>query len=463
MFGIIQSFWRNKNGNIAMTFALTLIPIFMLIGGSVDFHRRQNYEVKLQSAVDSATLAAARFAASGDVKKSEIKAYALDYFDRNYDPEGSKVKKRKAKISNDGVISVTAKVKVPTTMLAIIGKKNLIANAHAESPTAGSKLKMEAVLVLDMSFSMSGDRLTALKEASKNFVDTVTKDPNAEVKIGIVPFNDYVSVGKNTTGTWLNKPPKKTNSGEWCYYDHDAHIAAGCTKKTYTCVNDGVEQTCTSWNCPSGALESQEKTCVTYSNTEEFNGCVRSRDEPWNYKDEKFSTKKVDGIASTWEWVAPILPLTEKNSDIEDSINGLWATRETYIAPGISWGVRVLSDHDPFDEGSDYDTFLADGGQKVMIIMSDGQNTRSANSDGWHWDNDTDEANKQTEKACKYAQDLGTEVYTVALDVDDTTTLDLLEACATSLEHFYDIEDPDELDDTFSDIASALLQVRLTK
>lgn len=75
---MLGRFLQGRSGNIAVLWALALLPMAILIAGVVDFNRRQNYETRLQSAVDSATLAADRYTASTDAK--EVKDHARDLF-----------------------------------------------------------------------------------------------------------------------------------------------------------------------------------------------------------------------------------------------------------------------------------------------------------------------------------------------------------------------------------------------
>ncbi len=462
MFKGLRAFASAKRGNVAFTFALVIIPVLILIGGATDFNRRENYENDLQAVADAATLAAVRYAIDENATDAEIKRYALNYLASNFDEGASTLTGEDVVFEADGVLRVIATANVPTTILGVIGIGTLEAHALAETVIGGSELMMEAVLVLDVSHSMSGDRIDALKEASIEFTERML-DAGPDVMVGVVPFNHYVNVGANiSSSNWLNTPPAVTRTGENCWITEATYRANSCTRTPYTCTNDGIQQTCYRWSCPTNT-DSYERTCRSYSYTERFNGSVRSRTPPLNITDGDYASNNIQGIASGGAWVPEILPLTSNFSDIEDHINGLWVSRDTYMEPGISWGVRVLSDSEPFAEGQPFDSYLADGGRKVMVIMSDGENTRSRSNDGYHWARNVDDANEQTRLSCENAKTLGIEIYTIALDVDDRATLDLLEGCATSIDHFQNIDRASQLDDSFDEIALALTEIRLTR
>lgn len=67
----------------------------------------------------------------------------------------------------------------------------------------------------------------------------------------------------------------------------------------------------------------------------------------------------------------PILPLTNNATSVINTINAMQAEGGTNIHEGAVWGFRVLSPGAPFTEGGAYGEAVS----KVMIIMTDGENT----------------------------------------------------------------------------------------
>ena len=52
-----SSFARDTTGNVAVTFALLLLPAALAVGAGVDYSRANNIKASLQAALDSAVLA----------------------------------------------------------------------------------------------------------------------------------------------------------------------------------------------------------------------------------------------------------------------------------------------------------------------------------------------------------------------------------------------------------------------
>ena len=81
---------RDDRGSVAIMFALSIFVVFTLVGGAVDFGRAMVARERLQSAVDSSVLAAARvWQLENDLTLAEEKALA--HFDSNKPLEDSRV------------------------------------------------------------------------------------------------------------------------------------------------------------------------------------------------------------------------------------------------------------------------------------------------------------------------------------------------------------------------------------
>jgi hypothetical protein len=133
----------------------------------------------------------------------------------------------------------------------------------------------------------------------------------------------------------------------------------------------------------------------------------------------------------------------------------------TYMAPGLMWGWRTLSPTAPFNDGSPK-TGPARA-RKVLVLMSDGGNTVSANAP-FHSDRNIADADATTEAVCTNIKNDGVEIYTVAFEVTNNSSLDLLRRCASSPNtHFFNAVDSNQLLAAFQRIGAALASVRLTR
>jgi Flp pilus assembly protein TadG len=184
-----------------------------------------------------------------------------------------------------------------------------------------------------------------------------------------------------------------------------------------------------------------------------------------------------------------IQPLTDNSSTLLTKIGNMVAKGGTNIHEGAIWGWRVLSPTAPFSEGGAY----TGANSKVMILMTDGENTTYYNSGnknttlngsdfyssngypynsnpnnfrlGWMNANNTqleDEMDARTVASCNGAKAMGIVVYTIGLSSPEDRK-DTLLACASDSGKAYFPTSPAELNAIFRKIAKELSQLRLSK
>jgi Flp pilus assembly protein TadG len=71
-------FARARSGNIAITFAIALIPLLAFVGAAIDYSRANALKASLQSALDSTALMVSKSAASKD--STALQTSADTYF-----------------------------------------------------------------------------------------------------------------------------------------------------------------------------------------------------------------------------------------------------------------------------------------------------------------------------------------------------------------------------------------------
>src|SRR3954467_1007344 len=78
----LRARWRNftaaRGGNVMLTFALSTIPIFGLVGAAVDYSRANSAKAAMQAAVDATALMLSKQAAG--LTDAERAQKAKDYF-----------------------------------------------------------------------------------------------------------------------------------------------------------------------------------------------------------------------------------------------------------------------------------------------------------------------------------------------------------------------------------------------
>ncbi|CAN5128795.1 ubiquitin-activating E1 FCCH domain-containing protein [soil metagenome] len=200
MRSLVRRFAASSRGNVAMIFALSLPILVMITMGGVDINRASTVRVNLQDALDAATLAAARSVAVTDadlttIGNKALKANLAAYPDINL---GSATFHMNA----DQVVIADASVNVKTLVANIIlppyGKlldDYLPVGAHSE--VNRSSKNIEVGLVLDITGSMSGSRISDLKAAATQLVDIVVQTVQTPyyTRMAIIPYSIGVNMG----------------------------------------------------------------------------------------------------------------------------------------------------------------------------------------------------------------------------------------------------------------------------
>ncbi|MFN6982274.1 MAG: ubiquitin-activating E1 FCCH domain-containing protein [Brevundimonas sp.] len=215
---------HDRRGNVAIIFALSLPAIVMLTLGGVDLHRITTARSQLQDALDAATLAAAR---SSSTESKDLKAIALATLRANLqDTEIEPLQDADVDVTiNTGnVIVATAQAQVKTLVANIVlppyGQlldETLPINVRSDVNRSARNL--EVALVLDITGSMAGTRLSDLKTASKDLIDLVVQTEQSLFysKVALVPYSMGVNVGEEyadrTRGPLTG--PTNISSADW--------------------------------------------------------------------------------------------------------------------------------------------------------------------------------------------------------------------------------------------------------
>ncbi|MEP1443517.1 MAG: vWA domain-containing protein [Hyphomicrobiales bacterium] len=188
-------FNSDKDGSISVYSAVVLSVLTAFAGSSaVDIVRHSNIETQLQSAVETGVLAAA----SLDNARSTADTID-DYINANFtDPDilnGINITIiDNERTLNARQIRVAAEYEMPTSFMRMFGINVLDASAEAEA--VQSRTNVEIALVLDVSSSMAGNRLAALKTAATEFIDSVSDDGNSsDVSVSLIPYGGAVNIG----------------------------------------------------------------------------------------------------------------------------------------------------------------------------------------------------------------------------------------------------------------------------
>jgi Flp pilus assembly protein TadG len=448
----LRGFGRDARGGTALMFAMLAVPMVLVVGGGVDFYEAQAQKAKLQQVLDSAVLAGSKVQAEG----GDGVAMVATYVEQNYRiPSGRPVTESAQVDTTAALLSATASTTVPANFLTIIGMDQLQVTVTSAATYGGQRT--EVAIALDVTGSMnSGTKLADAKAAAKDLVDILftvpgTNKTNGNVKIGVVPFAQYVALDTSyRTKSWMDVPADSSQTTYSCQQEWT------CTGKTTTskgtCYSDGIPYTCTQYNCSPWV---SSNVCKNRTTTYRWYGCVGSRTGGADLAADVSSSSKVPGLQNTW-CNSPLTRLTTNKGTVVSAIETLSAGGETYIAPGVLWAWRVLSPNLPFQDG-DSDPVQT---PKYIVLMTDGANTLSANGK-YHNATNVAASNDMLVKTCTNAKAAKINIYTIAFDVTDATIKSLLSDCASGAGNFYDSRNGAELKAAFKRIGEQITSRRL--
>ena len=463
---IFTKYKTDEAGNFSIMFAVSMIALVTGVAAAIEFNSLYSQKETLQRHLDAALLAVV---SSGIDKKDDQLEYVKKYIKENSYGIELKTVKIDHLASSEVVLSAT--IKPDFYFSGVLGiVPSIAADSAAFAGEAEVINSVDLVMVLDTTESMDGAKIIALRQAANTLIDTIPD--GGDVQVGIVPFSNYVNVGlNNRNAPWINVDPDYSTVET---YNRRTKISGPTCRGSGENVDirDGVAYTssgnvCNSYNPAVYGPSTQETRTVDYV----WEGCVFSRhagNRDLHLSDDQYDIYKINGRprGSCGE---ALLPLTNKKADMTAHINSLVVDEDTYMPAGIMWGRRVLSSHEPFTGGR-----KAEGVRQVMLLMTDGQNSmhrwgQSHNSSDANDPQDVEllaKTNEDTHTLCTLAKTDQIEVYSIAFEVNDIVTRNLLKGCASELSMFYDAQNSSQLLKAFEDISGKLSEsasVRLTR
>lgn len=360
----MKSLLPDKRGNFGIIAAILSFPLMAAVGISIDYTNLTRVRTQMQNAADAAALIAAK---ANDKSDAERRKLALSMFRGNYWSDD--IRKVNVKLGEvTATVSVNAEPR--TFFMKLLGQDKV---ALAVTSTAATRATtLEIVFVLDVSGSMnhplqSGKkRIEELKDAVSSLVDDLAAQTDYKVKAAYVPFNMNVNVGTSNKSfvSGFNDPLFAGTQWMGCVFERAApdHIKDSPSGKWEAYVYPPMPDIVAAgdWNTnPSNGTNAGYRTLSEATATDKavgYNGpnynCVRH----------------------------PIQPLTDNLAAFKSKVQTLTAewNMGTLLAPGVTWGMRVLSPAKPFTEGRKYGPETL----KVMVVVTDGEQVTEAEFSG---------------------------------------------------------------------------------
>lgn len=399
---------RDERGIVAATIALLAVPLVLAMGVAVDGARVYLVRSRLAQAVDAATLAGAQ-----STEEAAILAEAQRLFDANFTTGylGSTVSP--LTIQHEpvaGTVSIVARAQVPTMVMQLASLDTVEVEARAAAIRRANGL--EVALVLDVTGSMAGSKIAALKGAASDLVQILFGDVETaeELAVAIVPFSARVNIG--------------TGRSAW---------TSGSVTGWKGCVESRVGLLALSDAPPSAGPFPKTPGSYTYVS----GGKIRTAAIPCP---------------------VALLPLSNKKSVLLNKIGSLAATGTTRIDMGLRWGWRVISERWAGLWGTAGSPLPdEDASVKAVVLMTDGENVASV------YDEVTAvQADANTLALCTAMKQRDYVIYSIAFQAPPVAQT-LLRACASSPGHYYESPTEADLKAAFRQIAGRLSELRLVQ
>lgn len=190
----------DRDGAVAIIVILVAVPMLLAVGASIDFIRAYNSRTELQSAADSAVLAAAAKYKSG-MPEAKI-AKTIDAFLSANGEFETAVAGKPEVASDQSELCVDVTDAVPTTFMNLANIQSVPIGIRSCAALPGVK-QLEIALVLDVSSSIiEENRFTPMQTAVAGFLQAFSSNASLvdKTKISIVPFSSRVNFGLANTG-----------------------------------------------------------------------------------------------------------------------------------------------------------------------------------------------------------------------------------------------------------------------
>lgn len=423
-----STFLANERGTISIMFGAAIIAMVGFVGLSIDVGRSIDAYSKATSALDSAALAATRAMVNGDKTVGEVQDLAERFFENNLTSAGTigaDYSDFTANVDTDSkTVNVRTRVNVPTTFGRIFGITHMSYEVSARATFNVQDIELSMVLDVTGSMCQPCSKISSLKDASKELIDTLMPDNGAggHVKIALAPFSDAVNAGP-----------------------YAARASAGRSVDGCVVERKGA-------NALTEAPPPVDYGAITDADLLAGNSLYFRASLPNPLKD-------IDTFEGKSSYVCPdaqIVPLTTDKPTLVASIDSYAPTGPTAGHIGAAWGWYMISDEwgDVFGGDSAPKPYGTKNLIKAVVLMTDGVfNT------AYHNDDSADQAIA----LCDNMKAKGVVVFSIAFDAP-AGAKKTLEKCATPGSDYYaDASNAEDLDAAFASFAAKIKALRIAR
>ncbi|WP_291865116.1 pilus assembly protein [Bradyrhizobium sp.] len=439
--GAVSRFPGANQGNIAVLFAVALLPILSFMGAAIDYTRANSARSSMQAALDSTALMLAKDLSDGRITTDQINAKATAYFTglyTNKDANSVTINATySASTSQGSTILINGSGAVTTEFMKVAGFPNI--NFNTSSTSAWGNVRMRVAIALDNTGSMRDDgKMPAMQTAAKSLIDQLSalaKNPG-DIYISIVPFAKDVNMGaSNYNQSWI----------DWS--DWDA-VNGTCSNTSYTrqssCVSNGKTWTPKNHNTWTGCFTDRDQNYDTTNTTpttaapstlfpaEQYSYC-RTNNDPY---------------------LQPIMPLSYDWAQLKTRIDDMEPTGNTNQGIGLAWAWMTLGAGAPFNAPAKDPNFTY---KDAIILLTDGFNTQN------RWYNNASQIDARQKILCDNAKAANITIYTVQVNTGGDPIQSVLQYCASGADKFFHVTSASQTVAAFSSIGTSLSKLRVAK
>jgi Flp pilus assembly protein TadG len=422
-----RRFSDDKNGSIAIMFSLVILSLCLFAGAGIDLGRWHHARQQTIAAMDAAVLAGGRVLQLDKTNLEGARTAAQIYYAENVK---DRIDVFQDTISFDAVDNKTAfaasgnaYIKTAFLGFAQISQLPLLDEAEAQfskaviRATGTNNTPVEIAMMLDVTGSMGGTKVTDMKKAATDLVNIVLpEDEDANpVRVSIVPFAEGVRL-PSTANTAARGSPANT-----------ILVASGWFYTTYRKTDCVVERIGTN----------------RYADVAPGSG---------NYVMTMYNSSGTCGLPAADE----LLPLTNNKTTLTTKIANLVLSGSTAGQIGTAWAWYTLSPNwNSLWSTSSAAAAYGSTTRKIAILMTDGEYNTQYNSSGISSGSGANgDSTTQARELCKEIKKKDVTVYTVGFALgSNQTAITTLSQCATDSSMAYTPTTGAELQQAFRDIA----------
>jgi len=358
---IVRVFARTRGGNVALIFALAVIPIVGLVGAAIDYSRANSARTAMQTALDATALMLSKEAST--LTQAQLNQKATDYFTANYHrADAINIQVTPQYSATGQSLTLTGSAQIDATVARVLGQKQLPISASSTVEQGTTKLRV--ALVLDNTGSMNAfGKIDALKTAAHQFLQimqSASRNPG-DIQVAIVPFAVQVNVGvANLNASWIDWSKIKGGTNSW-------------------------------------------------------KGCVTDRDQPHDTQNTTPNSNDASTLFVADQGgpcPAELMPLSNDWIALNNKIDEMDAQGTTNQTIGLAWGWQALTGGPPLNA-----VMPSPDTRQIIILLTDGMNTQN------RWSFNQLDIDARTRAACSNAKATGIEFYTVLVMSGDSSIL----------------------------------------